>query len=168
MAISDIRRIAPDSVDPTVKNYHWLDLVMGLYEAYERDAETVILTDRNGNLAEGPGFNVFAVKDGQIATPAVGVLQGVTRQSVIELAAEQQIAVSLRPVTPAEGRNAEEMFASSTAGGIMPITRVDGMPVAKGKMGPITQSLIEAYWLKHTDDSWSIAVRDIVSDGETL
>jgi hypothetical protein len=53
-----------------VKNYHWLDFVLGLFEAYGRGAETVVLTDGAGHLTEGPGFNVFVVKDGVVATPA--------------------------------------------------------------------------------------------------
>ena len=66
-AVTDLVRIPPSSVDPTVKNYHWLDLVKGLYAAYARGAETAILLDANGNIAEGPGFNVFAVKHGKIS-----------------------------------------------------------------------------------------------------
>ena len=61
LIISRRQRIPPESVDPTVKNYHWLDMVMGLFEAYERGGETVIVVDADGNLVEGPGFNVFMV-----------------------------------------------------------------------------------------------------------
>ena len=158
IAVSDIPRIPPASVDPTVKNYHWLDLVMGLYEAYERDAETVILGDGNGNLTEGPGFNVFVVKDGRIATPDSGVLQGITRQCAIELARELQIPVEERPVALADAMGADELFATSTAGGIMPVTRLNGSEVGDATPGPITGRLIEAYWAKHTDLDWSTAV----------
>jgi branched-chain amino acid aminotransferase len=62
--ISRVQRIQPGAVDPTVKNYHWLDLELGLYEAYERGGETVILVDPEDNVVEGPGFNVFTVRDG--------------------------------------------------------------------------------------------------------
>ena len=55
------QRIPPASVDPRVKNYHWLDFVMGLFEAYERGGDTVVLVDAEGHVTEGPGFNVFAV-----------------------------------------------------------------------------------------------------------
>ena len=70
--VASIPRIQPDSVDPTVKNYHWLDLVAGLYQAYDHGRENVVLVDGAGNVTEGPGFNVFSVKDGAITTPAVG------------------------------------------------------------------------------------------------
>src|SRR5918995_5236848 len=84
--IGRVQRIQPEAVDPTVKNYHWLDLVAGLYEAYDRGGGAAILTDSEDNVVEGPGFNVFAVKDGNISTPFRGVLEGITRRTVIELA----------------------------------------------------------------------------------
>ena len=164
-AISDIRRIPPESIDPMVKNYHWLDLVMGLYDAYGRGAKTVILTDARGNLAEGPGFNVFVVKDGKIATPDHGVLEGVTRLSAIELADELGLALEERAVTAEEARAADEVFATSTAGGIMPVTRLDGAAVGSGRMGPVTRQLIDAYWQKHSDPDWSVAVPDVLGAG---
>lgn len=164
-AISDIRRIPPESIDPMVKNYHWLDLVMGLYDAYGRGAKTVILTDARGNLAEGPGFNVFVVKDGKIATPDRGVLEGVTRLSAMELAHELGLALEERAVTAEEARAADEVFATSTAGGIMPVTRLDGAAVGSGRMGPVTRQLIDAYWQKHSDPDWSVAVPDVLGAG---
>jgi len=164
VAMSDRQRIPAESVDPTVKNYHWLDFVMGLYDAYDRGAGTVVLQDGNGNIAEGPGFNVFVVKDGRIATPERGVLEGVTRQSVIQLAEALGVPLEARPVTVPELLAADEAFATSTAGGIMPITSVDDAPVGSGKRGPITRDLGQAYWDKHSDPDWSVAVGDILGE----
>ena len=65
VAISDIVRIPPQSVDPRIKNYHWLDLVRGLFDAYDKGAETALIRDLDGNIAEGPGFNVFVVENGR-------------------------------------------------------------------------------------------------------
>jgi branched-chain amino acid aminotransferase len=152
------QRIAPESVDPTVKNYHWLDLEVGLLEAYERGGETVILVDADDNVVEGPGFNVFAVHDGAISTPDHGVLQGITRRTVIELAAEHGIPIETRPV-PAEAlRGADEVFLSSTAGGVIPITTVDGEALGDGKPGPVTLRLRDAYWQLHDDPRFSLPV----------
>ena len=153
------RRIAPESVDPTVKNYHWLDLEVGLLEAYERGGETVILTDANGNVVEGPGFNVFAVHDGAISTPDRGVLEGITRRTVIELANGHGIPIEARPVAADELRRADEVFLSSTAGGVMPVTTVDGEVVGNGEPGPLTGRLREAYWQMHDDPRFSSPVR---------
>ena len=156
--ISRVRRIDPSSVDPTVKNYHWLDLQTGLFEAYDRGGETAILVDAGDNVVEGPGFNVFAVRDGAISTPERGVLEGVTRRTVIELAAELGVPLEARSVSASELRHADEVFISSTAGGIMPVTRVDGEPVGGGTPGPLTLRLREAYWGLHDDPRFSLPV----------
>jgi branched-chain amino acid aminotransferase len=157
--IGSKQRIAPESVDPTVKNYHWLDLETGLLESYERGGETVILVDADDNIVEGPGFNVFAVKDGNISTPDRGVLEGITRKTIIELAAEQGIRLAARPVPADELRQADEVFLSSTAGGVIPVTMVDGEAVGNGKPGPLTRQLREAYWELHDDPRFSLPVR---------
>ena len=154
--IGSKQRIAPESVDPTVKNYHWLDLEVGLLEAYERGGETVILTDAADNVVEGPGFNIFAVHDGSISTPDSGVLQGITRRTVIELANEHSIPIEERPVPAASLRRADEVFISSTAGGIIPVTTVDGDAVGEGEPGPVTQRLRDAYWKLHDDPRYSL------------
>jgi branched-chain amino acid aminotransferase len=59
LLISRQQRIPPESVDPRIKNYHWLDMVMGLFEAYDAGADSAVLVDSQGNLVEGPGFNIF-------------------------------------------------------------------------------------------------------------
>src|SRR5262245_40790906 len=64
-----VERISPRSVDPTVKNFHWGDLTRGLYEAYERGGRFPILLDADGNVTEGPGYNVFALVEGALLTP---------------------------------------------------------------------------------------------------
>lgn len=149
--ISCVQRIQSGSVDPTVKNYHWLDLTAGLYEAYSRGGETVILVDHEDNVIEGPGFNIFAVKDGNISTPEIGVLEGITRKTVTELAAKHSIPLEKRTVPSDEVRKADEVFATSTAGGIIPITQVDGKVVDDGRPGSVTLRLREAYWSLHGD-----------------
>ena len=162
IAISDIQRIPPQSVNPKVKNYHWLDFVMGLYDAYDRDAGSVVLQDGSGNVTEGPGFNIFMVKDGAIATPDQGILEGITRRSAIEIAREAGIQVQERAVSAEELRQADEVFASSTAGGIMPVTSVDGVTISGGTPGPVTSRLIETYWAKHNDPKWSVDAGELL------
>ncbi|MEM6304704.1 MAG: aminotransferase class IV [Pseudomonadota bacterium] len=155
VSLTDTQRIPAQSVDPTVKNYHWLDLIMGLYGAYDCGGETALLLDREGNVAEGPGFNVFAVKDGRVLTPDTGVLPGITRRTVMEICAEQGIPASAGPLTPEALKTADEVFATSTAGGVMPITRIDDAPVGKGGVGRVTQKLHDTYWDWHKDPRFS-------------
>ena len=155
LVISEQQRIPPEAVDPRVKNYHWLDMVQALFTAYERGGETAATIDCAGNVVEGPGFNLFAVVDGCLATPARGVLEGITRRTVLELAARQGHAVAERSVHASELRGADEVFATSTAGGVMPVTRVDGQVVGKGTPGPVTRALRDAYWALHDDPAWT-------------
>ncbi len=148
LVISTVQRIPPESVDPTIKNFHWGDLMRGLYEAYDRGGETAVLVDGAGNVTEGPGFNVFAVRDGKVRTPARGVLEGITRMTVMELCAECAIPLEQGEVPADTLRAAEEVFISSTAGGVLPVTKLDGKPVGSGVPGPVTTRLREMYWSK--------------------
>ena len=162
LAVSSVQRIAPASVDPRVKNYHWLDMVMALYQAYEAGAETALLVDADGGVAEGPGFNVFAVVDGVLVTPQAGVLEGISRRTVIELARAEGLRVELRALPVAELRGASEIFLSSTGGGVIPIARLDGVPVggrAAGEFGPVSTRLQAAYWALHDDPRYAEPVR---------
>ena len=154
------RRIPPESVDPRVKNYHWLDLVMGLYEAFDRGGETVMLTDGAGHVAEGPGFNVFAVKQGRATTPDAGVLEGITRETALLLLEELGVPAAAAPLPVEALRAADEAFVTSTAGGIVPLTRLDGQAIGDGRPGPVTARLTELYWAKHDDPAWTTPVDD--------
>ena len=130
-------------VDPTIKNYHCLDLVLGLYEAYEQNAELVLLVDSACNLCEGPGFNIFVLKGNTLSTPQSGVLQ-------------------YCDVTPAMAMQADELFVTSTAGGPMPLTELNGQPVGEGAVagepGPVTEKIIAAYWALHDDLAYAEVV----------
>jgi branched-chain amino acid aminotransferase len=158
LRISAVPRIHPDSVDPTAKNFHWSDFTRGLLDAYDKADETTVLSDGQGNVVEGPGFNIFIVKNGVVATPAAGMLEGITRRSVLELARSGGLKAEERTVSAEEVRRADEVFATSTAGGVMPITRVDAVPVGDGKPGPVTLELHQRYWAAHSDPAWSEAV----------
>ncbi|MER9965109.1 aminotransferase class IV [Mesorhizobium sp. M0045] len=158
VAISETVRIPPKSVDPAIKNYHWLDLVKGLFDAYDMGAETALIVDTNGHIAEGPGFNVFVVKDGSLRTPAFGVLPGITRRTVFDLCAEIGLSTAAAEISRAEIKGADEVFITSTAGGIMPVTRIDAAAIANGQVGAVTRRLMDLYWHKHDDPKWSTAV----------
>jgi branched-chain amino acid aminotransferase len=159
LIISQVKRIPAESVDPTIKNYHWLDLVAGLYDAYSRGGETAVLIDREGNVIEGPGFNVFVIKLSKIATPGQGVLEGITRKTVIEMSRALDIPVETRNVSAEEVRQADEVFVTSTAGGLMSVTKVDGRVLGDGKPGPISSRLREQYWGLHQDPRYASPIQ---------
>jgi branched-chain amino acid aminotransferase len=146
-----VRRIPAGSVDPTVKNFHWGDLTRGLYEAYDRGARYPVLLDADGNVTEGAGYNVFALVDGRLLTPSSGALEGVTRRTVLELAEREGIPAEATAIPEATFRRGTELFATSTAGGVMPITSLDGEPVGDGAVGPVTRRLRDLYWQAHED-----------------
>lgn len=149
--ISQVQRIAPESVDPTIKNYHWLDLTRGLFDAYAHHQDTAVLVDGQGNVVEGPGFNLFALTDKGLVTPCVGVLEGITRQTAITLARQMDVEVLLRALSIEELRGAHEVFITSTAGGVMPVCWIDGVAVGDGRVGVVTQQMTELYWEAHKD-----------------
>jgi branched-chain amino acid aminotransferase len=161
MWISDTPRIPPESVDPTVKNYHWLDLDMAQFEAYEHDAQMVVLRDLGGAITEGPGYNIFALVDGRWLTPATGTLLGITRQTLLDLCAESGPRGEQGRLTADDLLRAEEVLTCTTAGGVMPVTRLNGHPIGDGRVGPHTTDLRDRYWQRHTDPAWSTPVRYI-------
>ncbi len=153
-----VQRISPGAVDPTVKNFHWGDLTRGLYEAFDREARYPILLDAEGNVTEGAGYNVFALVDGRLLTPFSGTLEGITRRTILELAAEQGIRAEAVELPEGVFRRGTELFATTTAGGVMPITELDGEPVGAGGVGPVTRRLRERYWEIHSDPRYTTPV----------
>ncbi len=147
--IASPHRIAPASVDPTVKNYHWGDLTRGLIEAHDAGFDTAVLLDADGFVTEGPGFNLFIVRDGRVLTPDRGVLEGITRQTVLDLCALRGIDAAAARLRREDLYAADEMFCASTAGGIMPVTRVDTHIMSNDRPGPVSGMLRDFYWAQH-------------------
>jgi branched-subunit amino acid aminotransferase/4-amino-4-deoxychorismate lyase len=153
VVIAETPRIPEVCVDPRVKNFHWGDLTRGQFEAIDRGADTCILLDLEGRVTEGPGFNVFMVTDGVVASPDRGALEGITRMSVYELCGDMGLKSEIRPITADEMRNADEVFLATTAGGIMPASRIDGRIMGNDSPGPISARLREAFW-KRRSEGW--------------
>src|SRR4029079_11519824 len=122
--IASVPRVPDASVDPTVKNYQWSDLTTGLFEAHDHGFDTAILCDADGFVTEGPGFNLFVVRDGTVLTPDRGSLHGITRKSVLELCGQLGIPAAVGPIRREALEDADEVFAATTAGGVMPVSRV--------------------------------------------
>jgi branched-chain amino acid aminotransferase len=159
--VSARQRIAPESVDPTVKNYNWLDLVQSLFDAYDRGRDTSCVVDAAGNLTEGPGFNLFVVDGGVVRTPERGVLEGVSRRTAIELCRRLDIALRIESVPATALEHCSEVFITSTGGGVLPIAKIDGRALPQFP-GPITTRLQQAYWAMHAEP----AHRDPVDYGD--
>ena len=156
--VTSVLRTPPAAFDPTIKNFQWGDLTRGLWEAVESGAEAGILVDRDGNVTEGAGYNVFAILDGVALTPDTGTLLGITRRTVLELAAELGIPAKVAPLPAERLREAGEVFFTSTAGGVMPVGTLDGRPLASCRPGSRTRQLKQAYWAAHDRPGWTTEV----------
>ncbi|PNP58263.1 hypothetical protein THARTR1_01778 [Trichoderma harzianum] len=153
-----VRRTPPGAMDPTVKNLQWGDMVRGMYEARDRGASYPFLTDGDSNLTEGSGYNIVFVKNGAIYTPDRGVLHGITRKTVMEVARTNGIDVHVEVVPVEMAYTCDEIFMCTTAGGVLPITVLDGQPVKDGKVGPITKAIWDGYWAIHDDAAYTTEI----------
>jgi branched-chain amino acid aminotransferase len=149
--ISSTPRVADASVDPTVKNYQWSDLTSGLFEAHDNGFDTAILCDDSGHVTEGPGFNIFVVRDGKVLTPDRGSLQGITRKTVLELCAQLKLEASVCAIPRQSLLDADEIFLSTTAGGVMPVSRINATILGNDRPGPISLRIKQAYWQLHRE-----------------
>lgn len=104
-----------------------------------------MLSDQS-NIAEGPGFNVFISKDGHLGTPEYSVLPCITRRTVMDLCHELGLPCEARDMTPQELINADEVFITSTAGGVMPVNKIDSCDVGDGQVGSFSILIKYAYW----------------------
>jgi branched-chain amino acid aminotransferase len=157
--ISDtVKRIPEDSVNPRNKNYHWGDLTKGLFEAKDNNAETVILVDHKDNVTEGPGFNVFAVKDGKILTSDHGVLEGISRQTILDICDELSLEKEVRPISREEFMEADEIFLTTSSGGVVPITKVNDRIFSNDAPGEMTVKLMDCYWNCTKNDNLRIEI----------
>ena len=161
LIVAKTPRIPSESVDPTVKNYHWGDLVQAMFEAEAAGADNAVLLDADGYVTEGPGFNVFAVRDGTVLTPDRGALEGVTRQTVIDICTELGLPVRIAPMTRDDLLAADEIFTSTTAGGVMPAARIDGRILQNDRPGPVSRRIRETYWRWHEEGRHLTPVADL-------
>ncbi len=148
VTIVSITRNSPQAIDPAVKSGNYLNNVLALGEARRKNgAYEAILCAGDGSIAEGSTSNVFAVVRGEVWTPQpeVGILDGITRAKVMDLARGAGIKLIERRIQPDELRGADEVFITSATRGVLPVTTIDGQPVAAGVPGPITKQLMALY-----------------------
>ncbi len=145
MIVSSLRRIPNECISTKIKSCNYLNHILMRMEANEAGADDAIELDMDGYVCEAPGYNVFMVKQGIVYTPRDNILVGITRQTVMELAEEAGIPVVEGRIQPFDLYNADEMFLSSTAGGIFAVSELDGRSIGNGKIGPVTKEMRDAY-----------------------
>jgi branched-chain amino acid aminotransferase len=144
--IAETRRAPNAAIDQTVKNFNRMDLTRGTFEALDHGADAAVLLSTEGYVAEGPGFNVWIVREGALLTPGDNLLEGITRRSVFDLAEEMGVGAKTANLAPQELVEAPEAFLSTTAGGIIPVTRVNERPLGNGAPGLMTTQIQQRYW----------------------
>ena len=145
--ITRTRSYPVESLDPKVKNYSRMNFNLADLEAADVDPEAwPILTDADGSLTEGTGYNVFLVTDGVIRTPGDrNILQGVSRGMVFDLARQLNIPLVEEDLQPYDLYTADEAFFSGTSPCILPVSKGDQREIGDGRPGPIVQQLLSAW-----------------------
>jgi len=140
-------KIPPDALDPRIKSLNYLSQILARLEANLQGADEALLLNHEGHVCEGTADNVFVVRGSEVWTPPVhlGILRGVTRDTVLQIAQELGLSAFERPFTLHDVYTAEEVFLTGTGAGIAPVVWVDGRVIGKGKPGPVTWRLLEAY-----------------------
>ena len=135
------------ALNPKIKSMNYLNNILAKIECLRAGAAEGIMLNTDGYVAECTGDNIFIVKDNEIFTPPVsaGILIGITRNVVIELAKEANITVKEEQLTEDDLYNADECFLTGTAAEIIPVANIDGRKIATGKPGKITLSLLKKY-----------------------
>jgi branched-chain amino acid aminotransferase len=149
VTVSTVRRIDSLTLPAYVKcGGHYTNSVRAVQEAIRRGYDDAILLNSKGDVAEGSGANLFVIRDGTLITNDIdaSIVMGITRDSVLQLARDLGINVTIRPISVGDIENADEMFFSGTAVEIMPVTEVDGRKINDGKPGPITKHIQKTFF----------------------
>ncbi len=141
------RRNHPQAMHPAVKSMNYLNNIFAKVEAIKAEVLEAIMLNQDDNVAECTGDNLFMVKDGQLITPplSAGILPGITRSLVLELAAKQSIPAAERDFKIEQLYAADECFLTGSAAEVVPVTVIDSKTIGEGQPGPITQRLYDAY-----------------------
>lgn len=146
--ISSWRRISPETLIPYAKaGGQYLNSILAKVEAHNAGYDEAILLDHVGNVCEGTGENIFVVRDGIISTPPMtsSILEGISRDSIIKIAADMGHEVVEREIAADELPIADEIFLTGTAAEMVPVRELDDRPVGSGKPGEITKALLAVY-----------------------
>jgi branched-chain amino acid aminotransferase len=144
--ISSFRRMSANAMPPTAKaTGQYLNALLAQSEALRSGADEAILLNDGGFVTDGWAHNVFVVADGTLVTPPVsaGALPGITRDTLMTLAAEDGITVAERDLVRTDLYLADECLLTGTAAGVTPVVAVDGRVIGAGQPGPVTEKLSE-------------------------
>jgi len=141
------QRNVPEALNPQIKSLNYLNNILAKIEAITAGYEEAIMLSHSGYVTECTGENLFIVKGQRLLTPPpyIGVLRGITRQTVMDLAGGRRLDVCEELLTRHDLFNADEVFLTGTAAEIVPVVKIDGRVIGSGKPGPATKKLQQAF-----------------------
>ncbi len=144
---ASVRRNYAEAINPRIKSLNYLNNILAKIEGKQAGAEEVLMLNAEGYVVECSGDNIFWIKNEVLVTPPVhiGILEGVTRNSVIDLAREAGMRVEERVFTRHDLYITDECFLTGTAAEVIPVVKIDQRPIGDGQPGKITQKLIDAF-----------------------
>jgi len=147
MASVTTRRNLPEACNPRVKSLNYLNSIYAKMEANLAGAAEALMLNQDGYVVEASGDNIFLVKNGKLITPPVylGLLEGITRNTVMDVARAKGIVVEEQVFNRHDVYNADECFLTGSAAELIPCVRVDGRPIGNGKPGEVFRSLLKDF-----------------------
>jgi branched-chain amino acid aminotransferase len=143
-----VSRNHPAALNPRIKSLNYLNNILAKIEGLKAGCVEALMLNHKGEVAECTGDNIFLVRKGVVSTPPVdaGILEGITRDAVIELAQAAKIEVQERPLTKHDVYIADECFLTGTAAEVIPVVQVDARTIGDGRPGPVTRDLRERFF----------------------
>lgn len=146
VTVSTIRN-HPAALSPRIKSLNYLNNILAKIEGLQAGCVEALMLNQKGEVAECTGDNIFLVRKGEVLTPPTdaGILEGITRAVVIEIAREMNLPIRETPLTKHDVYIADECFLTGSAAEIVPVTKVDSRKIGAGVPGPITLKLLERF-----------------------
>ena len=140
-------RSNPAALSPQIKSLNYLNNIMAKIEGHLAGCVEALMLNAKGEVAEATGDNIFIVTRGMLWTPPTdaGILEGITRQAVIDIAKECGVPVKQTPMTRQDIFSADECFLTGSAAELIPIIKLDGRTIGDGKPGRLTLQLLESF-----------------------
>jgi len=147
LAIVSVKRNSKDALNPGIKTGNYLNNILAVMEANRLGAHDAVMLNASGDLAESTTSNLFFAQNGALFTPALGcgILAGITRSVVMQLAQENGISVEEGSMPVEALMSSDEVFITGTVKRVMPVTKIDGNRVGEGKPGPISKKIMRLY-----------------------
>ncbi len=137
----------PSALNPRIKSLNYLNNILAKMEGINAGCLEALMLNQHGEVSECTGDNIFVVRKGELHTPPVsaGILEGITRDAVMELARGANVPVFERTMDRHDIFTADECFLTGTAAEVIPVVELDGRPIGEGQPGPITKDLLRRF-----------------------